>query len=54
MTPYLLLALVFLLSMIAAAEMAKRRGLNHRQWFLLAALIGPLTLPLLFFRKRVA
>jgi len=54
MTPYLLLALFFFICMIAAAEMAKRRGLNHRLWFFLAALIGPLALPLLFFRKRVA
>ncbi|MBT8147683.1 MAG: hypothetical protein KJN90_12570 [Gammaproteobacteria bacterium] len=54
MTPYVVLALLCFASMIAAAEMAKRRGLNHRLWFLLAALIGPLALPLLFFKKRVA
>jgi len=54
MTPYVVMALIFLLSMVVAAEMAKRRGLNHRLWFLLAALIGPLALLLLFFRQRVA
>ena len=56
MTPYFygLLTALCLISMVVAAEMAKRRGLNPRLWFLAAALVGPLVLPLLFFRKRIA
>ncbi|MEZ5490078.1 MAG: hypothetical protein R3F50_07135 [Gammaproteobacteria bacterium] len=54
MTTYVALLVISLLSMVAAAEMAKRRGLSPRWWFLLAAIIGPLALPVLFFRKRVA
>jgi hypothetical protein len=50
---YWVLLISCLASMVLAAEMAKRRGLKPLPWFLLAALIGPLALPLLYFRKAV-
>jgi len=51
---YLVLLLINLACMVLASEIAKHKKLNHYAWFLLAALIGPLALLLLYFRKTAA
>ena len=47
-----LLVITWLVSIFACHFIAKRRGANAVYWGIMAALVGPLAIPFVFFSKR--
>lgn len=52
MTGTILIALVFLVSIVACHVIARRRGSKPAFWAAMAALFGPLAIPFALMSKR--
>ena len=52
MVPTILIALIFLASIVTCHVIAKRRGSNPVFWSLMGALFGPLAIPFVLISKK--